>query len=162
MVDTQEYMEEPETPTLVDPIANVLPPKEIPVMWQGNKCTLHIVCHDDETLPMVVDQFGQKYKDNRFEVSVKSSDGSVLYHQLFDKSMLLPYIDDSNRRAKYARKAILTSVEAEVDSATSKILHFYAYLEDLELELGVARFEYNINGNCKEVDQDELPDEYGI
>lgn len=65
--------------------------------WIGK--TYHIAIHrqPSDSLSMVKDEFGQKYVDNVFSLTVSRSDGSVFFNRTFTKKSLSAYLDDDYR-----------------------------------------------------------------
>ena len=68
------------------------------VQWIGK--TYKVVVHRfvADSLPMVKDEAGQKYKDNRITVSVNHKDGSSLFKRTFTKSAFAQYVDEVFRK----------------------------------------------------------------
>lgn len=69
------------------------------VEWEGGTLTCRILREADDSLAMVTDETGQKFVDNRVELSIKRADGSVFLEKTFTKATFDKYIDDSYRNA---------------------------------------------------------------
>ncbi len=66
--------------------------------WIGK--TYHVDIHrqPSDSLTMVKDEYGQKFVDNIFTLTVKRKDGSVFYSRSFTKMSLSAYLDDDYRK----------------------------------------------------------------
>ena len=51
----------------------------------------------DDSLPMVKDETGQLFVDNRVKLTISRADGSVFFNRMFTKSTFNSYIDDDFR-----------------------------------------------------------------
>lgn len=67
------------------------------VEWIGK--TYHVAVHREacDSLPMVKDEYGQKYVDNVFTMVVTRSDGSVFFSRTFTKKFVAQYLDNDYR-----------------------------------------------------------------
>jgi len=72
------------------------------VQWVGRSYTIKIRRTADDSLQMVKDETGQKFVDNRIQLRIIRSDGSVFFTKSFTKSNFTAYIDD-----KYQKEGIL-------------------------------------------------------
>ena len=66
--------------------------------WVGSSYTVSIYRFPDEELPMVEDEYGNKYYDNRVTVNVTRKDGSEFFNRTFTKSDFSSCVDESFRR----------------------------------------------------------------
>lgn len=64
----------------------------------GSRLNVSIVREACDTLPMVKDNYGQKFVDNFVRLTICRSDGSVFLERTFTKSSFSSYIDPSYRR----------------------------------------------------------------
>ena len=71
---------------------------EKPIDWVGSSYTVSISRFPDEELPMVEDEYGNKYYDNRVTVKVTRKDGSEFFNRTFTKSDFSSCVDESFRR----------------------------------------------------------------
>lgn len=71
---------------------------EKPIDWVGSSYTVSIYRFPDEELPMVEDEYGNKYYDNRVTVKVTRKDGSEFFNRTFTKSDFSSCVDESFRR----------------------------------------------------------------
>ena len=64
-----------------------------PFKWQDRDyvCTIERIA--DDSLPMVKDETGQQFVDNRVKVVISRADGSVFFNQIFTKTTFNSYID---------------------------------------------------------------------
>lgn len=152
--DTAEYAESYEIPKVVDPIDMSQPTKEVAVTWRGTSCTAVVTSHACDSVT-VKNEFGQKYKDNIFNVQLVTADGTNLYHGTLTKRMFLSHIKDADIRAVYAEKAILKSVSPEV-SENGSFLYFNVSLQDPEaVDDQDIVFKYFTDGTIEEVQFDD-------
>lgn len=71
---------------------------EKPIDWVGSSYTVSVYRFPDEELPMVEDEYGNKYYDNRVTVKVTRKDGSEFFNRTFTKSDFSSCVDESFRR----------------------------------------------------------------
>ena len=82
------------------------------VEWGGAAYQVSVSRVAADSLPMVKDEAGQKYKDNRITVSVTRQDGSSVLKRTFTKSAFTQYVDEVFRK-----NGILASIRFdEVDN----------------------------------------------
>ena len=82
------------------------------VEWGGAAYQVSVSRVAADSLPMVKDEAGQKYKDNRITVSVTRQDGSSVLKRTFAKSAFTQYVDEVFRK-----NGILASIRFdEVDN----------------------------------------------
>lgn len=64
-----------------------------PFKWQDRDyvCTIERIA--DDSLPMVKDETGQQFVDNRVKVVISRADGSVFFNRIFTKTTFNSYID---------------------------------------------------------------------
>lgn len=67
------------------------------VEWQGKKYRVEIARTPADSLPMVKDELGQKYVDNRITLIVSRQDSTVFYKRSFTKNAFASYLDDDYR-----------------------------------------------------------------
>ena len=65
----------------------------------------------DDSLPMVKDETGQLFVDNRVKVTISRSDGSVFFHREFTKASFNSYIDDDFRKTGILEGFVFEKVE---------------------------------------------------
>ena len=68
------------------------------VDWVGSTYTVFVHRFADESLPMVEDEYGNKYYDNRVSVKVIRKDGSEFFNKTFSKTDFSSCLDDNFRR----------------------------------------------------------------
>ena len=97
---------------LQDPIGMPADNQSQAVEWGGATYQVSVSRVAADSLPMVKDEAGQKYKDNRITVSVNHKDGSSLFKRTFTKSAFAQYVDEVFRK-----NGILASIRFdEVDN----------------------------------------------
>lgn len=81
------------------------------VVWLGKEYKVEVNRMPSDSLPMVKDETGQKFVDNRITVVVRRADGSVAISKSFTKANFEQFLD-----GKYRREGILEGlVFDEVD-----------------------------------------------
>lgn len=68
------------------------------VRWQDADYTVSVNRVPVDSLPMVKDEYGQQYIDNRIDVSIARQDGSVFFHRSFTKNAFASYVDATFRK----------------------------------------------------------------
>ncbi len=68
------------------------------VDWIGKKYTVVVQRTPSDSLSMVKDEYGQKFVDNIFTLSVKRADGSTFFSRTFTKNSVSEYLDDDYRK----------------------------------------------------------------
>lgn len=65
--------------------------------WLGNTYDITILRMVDKTLPLVKDETGQEYYDNRITVEIKREDGSVFFSHEYLKGELESHLSSSDK-----------------------------------------------------------------
>ena len=65
------------------------------VEWLGSTYSVNVARKADRSLPLAVDESGNKYFDNRITLTILRSDGSEFFKRTFSKSDFNEYVDDS-------------------------------------------------------------------
>lgn len=65
----------------------------------------------DDSLPMVKDETGQLFVDNRVHLTISRSDGSVFFYRTFTKASFNSYIDDDFRQTGILEGFVFEKVE---------------------------------------------------
>lgn len=68
------------------------------VEWGGSTYTVLVHRFPDESLPMVEDEYGNKYYDNRITIKVTRKDGSEFFNKTFTKNDFSHCLDDNFRK----------------------------------------------------------------
>lgn len=153
--DTAEYADSYVIPKPGDPIKMGAVNKEIQARWNGEPCVVKIRSIVADSLPMVENEYGQKYVDNVFDVQVVGADQSSLFHRTLRKSQFVGFIKDSKVQSEYGKKAILKSVSAELAENTKELRYFVASLQVPEAaEDEYLLFKYATSGDIEQVDED--------
>ncbi len=84
-----------------------------PFKWldRDYMCTVERLA--DDSLPMVKDETGQLFVDNRVKVVISRSDGSVFFDRTFTKATFNSYIDDDFRQTGILEGFVFDKVEAD-------------------------------------------------
>lgn len=82
-----------------------------PFKWQDRDyvCTIERIA--DDSLPMVKDETGQQFVDNRVKVVISRADGSVFFNREFTKATFSSYIDDDFRETGILEGFVFDKVE---------------------------------------------------
>lgn len=72
-------------------------------------CTIERIA--DDSLPMVKDETGQQFVDNRVKVVISRADGSVFFNREFTKATFSSYIDDDFRETGILEGFVFDKVE---------------------------------------------------
>ena len=153
--DTAEYADCYVIPKPGDPIRMAVVDKDIQARWNGNPCVVKIRSIVADSLPMVENEYGQKYVDNIFDVQVTGNDQTALFHRTLRKSQFVGFIKDSKVQSDYSHNAILKSVSAECDEKTKELRYFVVSLQAPEAaEDEYILFKYKTNGDIEQMDDD--------
>ena len=81
------------------------------VEWIGK--SYHVAVHRQpaDSLPMVKDETGQKFVDNRISLRVLRSDGSVFFSRVFTKAAFDAYLDNDYRQTGILEGLVFDRVE---------------------------------------------------
>ena len=90
---------------LQEPIAMRVDVRTTEVDWLGRKYSVTIERVASDSLPMVKDETGQQFVDNRITLIITRQDGSTYIRKAFTKSSFASYLDES-----YKRNALLGSM----------------------------------------------------
>ena len=81
------------------------------VKWLGKTYKVEINRTPSDSLPMVKDETGQKFVDNRLSLVVRRSDGSVAIQKSFTKATFEGYIDAGYRKAGILEGLVFDEVD---------------------------------------------------
>lgn len=65
------------------------------IEWHGNSYSYHIEKYADKNLPVVKNEDGQKFYDNKIELEIKCDNGSTFFSRTFQKSSFEQYMPKS-------------------------------------------------------------------
>jgi len=83
------------------------------VAWMGKNYHVSITRMAVDSLPMVKDDIGQQYVDNKITLSIMRSDSTLFMKKVFTKASFASYLDEN-----YRKKAVLGSmIFNEVDGS---------------------------------------------
>ncbi len=83
------------------------------VDWIGKKYVVEIERHPSDSLSMVTNEYGQKFVDNIFKLSVKRSDGSTFFSHVFSKKSFSSYLDDDFRKTGVFEGLVLDKADGD-------------------------------------------------
>ena len=75
------------------------------VSWAGKSYEVKVSRVPVDSLPMVVNEIGQKFVDNRISLTIQRSDGSVFFNKSFSKASFLSYLT-----ADYRKEGLLSDM----------------------------------------------------
>jgi hypothetical protein len=81
------------------------------VDWMGGKYEVAISRQSSGSLPMVTDDDGQKYVDNRISLKISRQDGSVFYEKEWTKDDSASYLDESYKKGGILEAMIFDHVQ---------------------------------------------------
>ena len=123
------------------------------VRWKNSVYYVKIDRTASDSLPMLSDEIGQKYKDNYVTLTVLRSDQSVFFHKKFSKSTFASYLN-----ADYQRNGLLSSMRFnEVDNGELEFSVAIAHPDALDDEYLPLELTINAQqGMAIKVDNDML------
>lgn len=89
------------------------------VEWLGKTYGVEIRREADTSLPMIVDETGNKYYDNHINIKVTRNDGTVFFEKTFSKEDFSSYITE-----QYTKKSALLGIV--IDKTDENNLYFAA------------------------------------
>lgn len=107
------------------------------VTWQGRQYLVRVERVPGDSLPMVTDDTGQKYVDNRISLSILRSDSTVFMHKTFTKSSFLSHIDADFRQRGVLENIVFHEVEGNELSFMVIVTHPDADDEFVPLKLSI-------------------------
>ena len=113
--------------------------QEIDAHWLGRSYHIVVVRTPVDSLPMVKDEIGQKYVDNRITLTISRADGSVFLEKTFTKAAFLSHIDDDYRRTGILEAMIFEEVDNDQLEFAVSIAHPQSEDEFIPLELSIDR-----------------------
>ena len=81
------------------PIAMTADTQTKNIDWQGKPYTVIVDRLPVDSLPMVKDENGQPYIDNRVKVRIVRADGSAIFERTFTKASFALYVDEAFRKS---------------------------------------------------------------
>jgi hypothetical protein len=81
------------------------------VKWLGKTYKVEVNRLPNDSLPMVTDETGQKFVDNRISLVVRRADGSVAIQKTFTKAAFDGYIDAGYRKAGILEGLVFDEVD---------------------------------------------------
>lgn len=83
------------------------------VLWLGKSYKVEVKREPSDSLPMVKDESGQKFVDNRISVRVLRSDGTVAISKSFTKATFNDYLTDHYRKAGILEGLVFDKVDSQ-------------------------------------------------
>ncbi len=87
--------DEPQTEKKVDIISSEGYTTNDIIEWHGHSYSYHIKKYADRDLPVVKNENGQKFYDNKIELEIKCDDGSTFFSRTFQKTSFEQYMPES-------------------------------------------------------------------
>jgi len=104
-------------PVITDPIAMDSVTDSRTVVWMNGGYRVTVQRVPLKSLPMVSNDYGQKYVDNRVSITIRRPDGSEFFSQAFTKSAFNAFLD-----ADYRENGLLADIH--FDKAVGEQLEF--------------------------------------
>jgi len=122
---------------LQDPIRMQEFKQELTVDWNGRPYSVSVVRTPVDSLPMVKDEVGQKYVDNRIALTITRRDGSVLLSKTYTKASFQSFLNDDYRQNGILEAMVFDEVDdGELEFAVS-VAHPQSEDEFTPLQLSV-------------------------
>lgn len=122
---------------LQDPIRMQEYRQEQTVDWNGRSYRVAVVRTPVDSLPMVQDEVGQKYVDNRISLTITRQDQTVLLSKQFTKASFHSYLNDDYRQKGVLEAMVFDEVDdGELEFAVS-VAHPQSEDEYIPLKLSV-------------------------
>lgn len=93
IITTKYVPKRPMPPIPMQPVKQV-----VPLSWGTSLYTIIVEQNPVDSLPMVADENGQQYIDNRVLLTINRKDGSNFFTHTYTKASFLNYIDESFRK----------------------------------------------------------------
>ena len=81
------------------------------VQWMGKDYQVDVRRVASDSLPMVKDEIGQEFVDNRITIRILRSDGSVFFSQVFTKAAFEQFLDDDYRETGILEGLVFDKVD---------------------------------------------------
>ena len=94
-----------ELPKLEEPIAMPETEEHAEIEWGGRPYVVQIRRESVDSLPMVANDYGQKYIDNRVQVYIATGDGTPFFRRSFTKASFRSQLDKD-----FWRNGLLTGI----------------------------------------------------
>lgn len=102
-----------EAPKLSGPIRMQPYDNTRDVQWLGKLYKVQVIRTANDSLPMVKDETGQKFVDNRINVIVRRADGSVAINKSFTKAYFDRYLDAHYREMGILEGLVFDEVDGQ-------------------------------------------------
>ena len=107
---TQDIIEAPKPQ---GPISMQSYSDTVAVDWLGKEYKVEVCRAACDSLPMVKDETGQKFVDNRITLRVLRADGSVAISKMFTKTAFTNYITDNFRKSGILEGFVFDKVDGQ-------------------------------------------------
>lgn len=134
------------------------------IEWQGTAYCVEIMRTPVDTMPMVKDETGQQFVDNRISLTIMRRDSTVFFQRTFTKRSFNSYLDEDYRRNGILEAMIFEEADDRQLEFAVSIAHPQSEDEFIPLEMkitadgGIAIKRDNdidINGNDDDDDDDD-------
>ena len=126
---------EPEKPKA--PVKMRTDVRSTDITWQGRQYVVRIAREPADSLPMVTDEIGQKYVDNRVSMRISRSDSTVFMQKTFTKASFASYLNDDFRNRGVLENIVFHEVDGKTLEFAVIITHPDADDEFIPLELSI-------------------------
>ena len=93
------------------------------IKWLGKNYQVEVMRTPDDSLRMVKDETGQKFVDNRVQLRIIRSDGSVFFKRSFTKAAFENLLDDDYRRTGILEGLVYDRVEGNNVIFAASVCH---------------------------------------
>ena len=112
-----------EKPKLQEPISLEGNSTTKAFKWAGRDYSCRIDRVADDSLPMVKDEIGQQYVDNRINVTITRADGSTFFQRCLTKRDFDAQLDDDYRQTGILEGLVFVEVDAEKIHFAASVSH---------------------------------------
>lgn len=96
---------------LTDPIKMAADERRSDVKWKGKNYAVVITRTAVDSLPMVKDETGQLFVDNKIVLTITRQDGSQFLRKVFTKNTFASYLDDDYRKNGLLESMVFDEVD---------------------------------------------------
>lgn len=113
--------------------------QEVDAKWLGRTYHIEVLRMPSDSLPMVSDEIGQKYVDNRISLKISREDGSVFLQKTYTKAAFQSYLDDDFRRTGILEAMIFEEVDDNRLEFAVSVVHPQSEDEFIPLKMTIDR-----------------------
>lgn len=107
------------------------------VKWNGKDYIVVVERTPADSLPMVEDEIGQKFVDNKIALTIRRSDGSLFFSRNFTKNAFAAYLNDDYRSTGILEAMIFDEVDDGLLEFAVSVAHPQSEDEFIPLEVKI-------------------------